>query len=111
MNTYPELQYITNRALDRLISTVAKRAHAQLVKQGLDYPYWQLLLDLEITHCNGCELDLVALANASQSDFAHDISGIVRHLNRTTGRLGGCFLPRYAYVNHSAAALVNLNSI
>ena len=30
------------------------------------------------------------------ANFGHDISGIYRHLNRETGELEGCFLPRCA---------------
>jgi len=34
----------------------------------------------------------------------HDVSGIARHLNRETGRLEGCFLPRFSDHSKSAAA-------
>ena len=53
-------------------------------------------MDIAATHANGCALRLSDLLAASDFDFAHDIFGIVRHLNRATGQLGGCFVPRYA---------------
>ena len=46
-----------------------------------------------------CPLDLSALLEAPDSDFAHDVFGIRRHLNRQTKKLEGHFLPRYAKVN------------
>lgn len=56
-----------------------------------------LLMDLEACHCNGAPLDLVALHEAaSDGDLVHDVAGISRHIDRDTGKLGGCFLPRYA---------------
>jgi hypothetical protein len=54
------------------------------------------LMDVLATHANGCPLDLAALANASDLDLAHDMGGIIRHIDRKTGQLTGCFLPRYA---------------
>lgn len=55
-----------------------------------------LTMDLEATHCNGCPLDLEALLNADDFNFYHDVYGISRHLNRSTGELMNCFLPRFA---------------
>ena len=54
-----------------------------------------LAMDLTATHTNGCPLDLPKLLHAPDFDFAHDIWGIHRHLDRTTGKLS-CFLPRCA---------------
>lgn len=52
-------------------------------------------MDLEAVHAT-CPLDLHRLAEAPAGDFAHDVLGIARHLDRATGNLGGCFLPRCA---------------
>lgn len=41
-------------------------------------------------------LDLDALAAADEFNFVHDVCGIVRHLNRKTGALEDCFVPRFA---------------
>ena len=32
--------------------------------------------------------------------FGHDMAGIGRHMDRSTGRVGGCFLPRCAISQH-----------
>lgn len=55
-----------------------------------------LRMDVTACHLNGCPLDLAALAEAPLDDFFHDLAGIARHLDRSTGQLGDCFLPRYA---------------
>jgi hypothetical protein len=53
-------------------------------------------MDVVATHANGTPLRLADLLAADDFDFAHDVGGIRRHLDRTTGRLGGCFVPRFA---------------
>lgn len=57
-------------------------------------------MDLDATHSNGMPLDLERLREWGQGegsfDFTHDIIGIYRFLDRSTGRLEGCFLPRCA---------------
>jgi hypothetical protein len=52
-------------------------------------------MDLTAAH-NACPLDLDRLATAPELDFWHDVYGIARHIDRETGQLGDCFLPRYA---------------
>lgn len=60
-------------------------------------PRVALMMDLEACHCNGCPLDLQGLLHAPREfDFVHDVGGILRHLDRATGQLGGLFRPRYA---------------
>jgi hypothetical protein len=53
-------------------------------------------MDITACHLNGCPLNLEALADAPEFDFRHDVFGIRHHINRETGELAGCFLPRYA---------------
>lgn len=53
-------------------------------------------LDIAACHLNGNPLRLAEMLNASDMDLAHDICGIVRHLDRATGKLGGCFAPRFS---------------
>ncbi|HAM42008.1 MAG TPA: hypothetical protein DDX89_02280 [Candidatus Omnitrophica bacterium] len=55
-----------------------------------------LHMDLTAAHMNGCRLDLSALFAAEAFEFAHDIAGITRHIDRETGELGDCFVPRFA---------------
>jgi hypothetical protein len=62
-----------------------------------------LEMDLRATNANGCRLDFQKMLDASPFDFVHDIYGIVRHLNRITGQLEHCFVPRCAASRHAAA--------
>jgi hypothetical protein len=52
-------------------------------------------MDLCATH-NQIPLRLSKLLHADAFNFAHDIAGIQRHMDRTTGKLTGSFLPRFA---------------
>jgi len=81
-----------------LITHIAKRAESYGRTHGwaMDYEYRDALMDLAAVHANGCPLDLAGLYDATPLDFCHDIYGIRRHLDRTTGKLGDCFIPRYA---------------
>lgn len=53
------------------------------------------ITDLEVAH-HDIPLDLPKLYQFEDLSFWHDINGIERHLDRETGVLGGCFLPRCA---------------
>jgi hypothetical protein len=53
-------------------------------------------MDLTVTHLNGTPLDLDKLLASDNFNFLHDVMGIIRHLNRTTGKLKDHFLPRCA---------------
>jgi len=54
------------------------------------------LMDLEACHISGTPLDWDALADGDVQDVAHDVFGIIHHIDRDTGRLGDCFSPRFA---------------
>jgi len=53
-------------------------------------------MDIAATHLNGNPLKLDDLLAADDFNFAHDINGIARHLDRDTGKLMHCFLPRFS---------------
>jgi hypothetical protein len=55
-----------------------------------------IVMDLNACHSNGCSLDFQRLLDASPFDFMHDMIGIQDHINRETGKLENCFLPRLA---------------
>lgn len=54
------------------------------------------IMDINATHSNGCPLRLGMLEGADEPDFIHDVLGIRRHINRKTGHLEDCFIPRSA---------------
>lgn len=72
------------------------RAIAKRAVLLLDADYLSTEMDITATHLNGCPLNLAALLDAGNINFAHDVLGIRSNLNRDTGELGNCFLPRYA---------------
>lgn len=53
-------------------------------------------MDITAVHLNGCPLRLSELRNADDSNFYHDLYGIASNINRETGKLENCFLPRYS---------------
>lgn len=95
-------------------STITAIAHRYLDLVGSkDEDQWPrasrllgLRMDLTACHLNGMPLRLTDLLEASDFALAHDIQGIERHMNRTTGKLTGSghaacveegvFVPRFA---------------
>lgn len=57
-----------------------------------------LMMAVEACHEHACPLDLDAMlaVDAHVGSVLHDVAGIARHLDRRTGKLGGCFVPRFA---------------
>lgn len=55
-----------------------------------------LLMDVTACHANGNPLRLADLAEADDFDIMHDVGGISRHIDRNTGKLANCFLPRFS---------------
>lgn len=53
-------------------------------------------MDVIAVHMNGRPLRLEALLAADDFNFAHDVFGIRRHLDRDTGELTQCFVPRFS---------------
>lgn len=74
----------------RLVRRIVARAKGK----GMQIP--DLAMDLTAVHVNDTPLDLAAFVSGADFDFAHDVHGIHRHLDRTTGKLGDCFVPRFA---------------
>lgn len=66
----------------------------------------QLLMSLTACHASGCPLDLNRMLEWAEKaadgdedakfNIAHDLYGIHRHINKQTGALEHCFLPRFA---------------
>ncbi|PKN20403.1 MAG: hypothetical protein CVU71_01020 [Deltaproteobacteria bacterium HGW-Deltaproteobacteria-6] len=75
-----------------LIQKIAKRGFCRkLYADAL-----ALSMDIAATHLNGCPLKLKEWLKADDFNFFHDIYGIYNNLDRKTGRLKNCFLPRFA---------------
>lgn len=88
-------QFNATREEITLIGQIAKRAENALGRYAPQR--LQVVMDLEACHSNGCPLDLEAMAYGSRTeDVVHDVCGIARHIDRNTGKLGDCFVPRHA---------------
>ena len=71
-----------------LQSEVCHRAH----NLGIEFQHQSLIMDLDSLP----NLDLERLLSFPKFDFVHDITGIIRHMDRSVypGRLMNCFVPR-----------------
>lgn len=88
------ISFECSKSGQRLIVQLAKRAVKLADRHGVDYDFISLDMDLLACHANGNPLDLDKLMAADDFNFAHDVFGIRRHIDRTTGELKDCFVPR-----------------
>ena len=77
------------------VEVILTRAVGLFDAHGLFRSRMECFMDLSAAHAV-CPLDLEALAGFDLGDFAHDIGGLNQHLNRDTGEMMNCFLPRCA---------------
>ena len=78
------------------IHLIARRAIQLYAKHDVKLNFMDIEMDITACHANGCALDLPKLRTFPDFDFMHDVSGIYRHLDRNTGKLLDCFVPRSA---------------
>lgn len=91
-----EISFNANSFEHEISLSIAQRASALSIQAGKRIDPTVFQMDVLATHLNGCPLDLERLSAADDFNFAHDVFGIYRHLNRETGQLEDCFLPRFA---------------
>lgn len=79
-----------------LINKIASRVRKNAIVKNKMYPEKvTLLMDLTAVHVT-TPLRLKDMLEGSEFDLIHDIGGIYRNLDRETGKLMNCFLPRFA---------------
>ena len=100
----------------KLVQQIAGRWRDLVAASGDEVPP-RLLVEMDIRAANGVNgnpaLDLEKLYRFPDPSFGHeklyrfpdpsfghDMAGIGRHMDRSTGRVGGCFLPRCAISQH-----------
>ena len=76
----------------KLISKIVGRAMREHPDLNIDKQ--SLEMDIEAVHCNDCPIDLPRLLAIESPHFGHDVFGIQRFIDRNTGKLTQCFLPR-----------------
>lgn len=91
-----QMKMISTRADAELILRIARRAATIAKDAGIPHDAMSFAMDITAVHLNGCPLDLPALLKADAFNFSHDVLNVRRHLDRSTGKLGGEFTPRYA---------------
>ena len=80
------------------ISAICDRTEKLAAKLNIRLPIPdRLTLHMDITAChlNGNPLRLDELLAADDANFGHDVFGIVRYMDRETGKLTDCFSPRF----------------
>ncbi len=79
-----------------LIFKIADRGVQTARELGIDYTdKTTVVMDLAATHATiGLQLD--KLLEADSGTFNHDLFGIRHHIDRRTGQIVDCFLPRTA---------------
>jgi hypothetical protein len=88
------LNWTVSREDSDFILQCATRARAIYEEQGVPFDAFECNMDLTATHNHGCPMDFAKLLAAPDFDFIHDIAGIRRHINRETGQIENCFMPR-----------------
>lgn len=97
MNTTKQISFEVSNEDAALIKKIVDRAVRDYQMQHkIRLDRMDTTMDLTACHANGCPMNFAGLLAADDFNFAHDISGINRHLNRTTGELENCFLPRFS---------------
>ena len=76
----------------RLVSKIVGRAMRDYPDLHIDKQ--SLEMDIEAVHCNDAPIDLPRLLAAPLGTFGHDVFGIRKFIDRNTGKLTECFVPR-----------------
>lgn len=79
----------------KLIDKVVDRVQRDVRMNALRRQTFDWHMDVLAVHAT-VGLDLQRLLDADDFNFRHDILGIYTELDRSTGKLGDCFLPRFA---------------
>ena len=92
---YEMIEFTDDKKSIELIGKIAERALKIYSECEVEREKIDIVMDLSACHVT-CPLKLKDMLEWNgQADFMHDISGIYRHLNRETGELEDCFLPRF----------------
>lgn len=92
-----EINFNVRRDEMQIIHQIAVRAITELRSAiDKDHGISGVAMDITCTHANGHPLRLRELLEADNFNFAHDVLGVYRHLNRETGKLENHFHPRFS---------------
>ena len=88
------VQFCTSLRDIKLVSKIVGRAMREPPDLNIDKQ--SLEMDIEAVHCNDIPIDLPRLLAIESPHFGHDVFGIQRFIDRETGKLTQCFVPRTA---------------
>lgn len=89
-----EIDYTTKTETDLdLLVAIAERYEEMVY--GWPDERITTIMDLQVTANEFPEANFNVLLNFPDGDFAHDIFGIKRHVNRPEMKIEGCFVPRF----------------
>ena len=84
-------------------SVMGRAKNLKLVPNANCHDMFALAMDLEYANSDGKKLDLENLLKFDDENFAHDILGLSRHIQRLDGpdqgKMLDCFEPRCGWVN------------
>jgi hypothetical protein len=76
------------------MTKVADRAEDEFTEMGIKIDRMTLVMDL--LNADDMGMNWERLHEAPRVEFMHDICGIVTNMNRRTGVVENCFVPRFA---------------
>lgn len=79
-----------------LIGKIADRAVAVYAQHDIRVQRIDVLMDISSCHFKAQKLRLDDLLTADDANFAHDVGGINKHLDRENGILADGFSPRFS---------------
>jgi hypothetical protein len=79
----------------KLIMEIAKRAVDLYGANGVELDQLDVEMDITAVHNHGNPLRLKELLEADNFNLSHDVGGIIRHIDRDTGKLKDFFVPRF----------------
>jgi hypothetical protein len=88
-------QNLIDQIVDRMLQ-ILESGGVAFTKRARTGRRMEIVMDLTACHANGNPLRLADLLAADDFNVAHDVGGISRHLDRTTGKLTQCFRPRFS---------------
>lgn len=93
------LNWLTTRHDYEIALAIAHRAVRLCAQYGVqmdaEFPRY-VYMDVLAVHLNDRPLRLGDLLNADDNSFSHDVFGIRRSIDRSTGKLMNGFTPRFA---------------
>jgi len=91
---------VTKAECDLISKIVARGAQMALAAGIKRFDTMSANMDITACHANGCKLRLEDMLAADDFNFSHDFFGISRHIDRDTGKMLNCFLPRFNAPNN-----------